>query len=397
MSRILVLNHFAAPPSAPGGTRHVELFGRLEGHQTTILASNRSMLTGQAVSSYGDMYRTVWTTPVSPRSMSRILNWISYAVNSFVRGLRLGRLDIVYGSSPHLLAPLSGWAIARLRRAAFILEVRDLWPQILHEMGGVPKTSLIYRLLEHLEKLLYNKADAIVVMSEGVRDELSRRGYRDKIVYIPNGADPADMAAPAPRDNLRQRFGFTTLTGVYAGAHGKANGLDLLIDALAKSGLRPADLQVVLVGSGTEKERLRTLAHETLPEGSIRFDDPIPKTEIPALLGAADFGLHVLADVELFRYGVSPNKLFDYMAAGLPSITNTGGDVGRLIESTGAGVSVAPNGLAAGLQRMVAATDDERQQWGDHGKVYIAANQSRTAMAQRLQALFERVESRRHR
>jgi glycosyltransferase involved in cell wall biosynthesis len=397
VSRILVLNHFAAPPSAPGGTRHVELFGRLEGHQTTILASNRSMLTGQTVASYGDVYRTVWTTPVNRRSISRILNWLSYAVNSFVRGLRLGRLDIVYGSSPHLLAPLSGWAIARLRRAAFILEVRDLWPQILHEMGGMPKTSLIYRLLEHLEKFLYSRADAIVVMSEGVRAELTGRGYGDKIVYVPNGADPADMAAPAPRDELRRRFGFTTLTGVYAGAHGRANGLDLLIAAIARSGLQPDALQIVLVGSGTEKELLKKLAHDKLPEGSIRFDDPIPKTEIPALLGAADFGLHVLADVELFRYGVSPNKLFDYMAAGLPSITNTGGDVGRLVDSTGAGISVDPDHLAEGLQRMVSASHDERQQWGDRGKDYIAANQSRTAMAQRLQELFERVEVRRHR
>ena len=394
MSRILVLNHFAAPPSAAGGTRHVELFSRLEDHQTTILASNRSMLSGHQVKDYGDIYRTVWTTPVTKRSASRIVNWVSYAVHALVRGLRLGPLDIVYGSSPHLLSPLSGWAIAKIRRAVFVLEVRDLWPQILHEMGGMPKTSLIYRLLERLERFLYNHADAIVVMSEGVRDELGGRGYGDKVVYIPNGADPSDMAPPAPRAELRKRFGFTTLTGVYAGAHGQANGLSLLIEAVNATGLGPDELQIVLVGSGTEKERLQGLAARTLPDGSVRFDDPIPKTEIPALLGAADFGLHVLADVELFRYGVSPNKLFDYMAAGLPSITNTGGDVGRLVESTDAGISVAPNGLADGLRRMHSADDRQRQTWGDNGRSYIAAHQSRTAMAQRLNELFERVSGR---
>jgi len=348
------------------------------------------MLSGQKVGNYGDIYRTVWTTPVTRRSISRILNWVSYAFNSFVRGLRLGPIDIVYGSSPHLLAPLSGWAIAKIRRAVFVLEVRDLWPQILHEMGGMPKSSLIYRSLEHLERFLYNRAVAIVVMSEGVRDELASRGYGGKVVYIPNGADPADMAPPASREKLRKQFGFTTLTGVYAGAHGKANGLDLLIEAVATSGLRPDKLQIVLVGSGTEKERLQNLA-TILPKGSVRFDDPIPKTEIPALLGAADFGLHVLADVELFRYGVSPNKLFDYMAAGLPSMTNTGGDVGRLVESADAGISVEPGELAEGLRRMLTASDAERRAWGDNGKAYIAAHQSRTAMAQRLNDLFERV------
>ena len=396
MSRILVLNHFAAPPSAAGGTRHVELFSRLDGHHTTILASNRSMLSGQRIEDYGDIYRTIWTTPVTRRSASRIVNWISYAVNSFVRGLRVGPLDIVYGSSPHLLSPLSGWAIAKIRRAVFVLEVRDLWPQILHEMGGMPKTSLIYRVLERLERFLYNRAAAIVVMSEGVRDELANRGYGDKVVYIPNGADPSDMAAPAPRAELRERFGFTTLTGVYAGAHGQANGLDLLIEAVARSGLGPDELQIVLVGSGTEKERLRDLAATRLPVGSVRFMDPIPKTEIPALLGAADFGLHVLADVELFRYGVSPNKLFDYMAAGRPSITNTGGDVGHLVESTDAGISVEPDGLADGLRQMQSADPDQRQRWGDNGKAYMIAHQSRTAMAQRLNDLLERVGDRLH-
>jgi glycosyltransferase involved in cell wall biosynthesis len=394
--RILVLNHFAAPPSAAGGTRHVELFSRLDGYQTTILASNRSMLSGHRVGNYGDIYRTIWTTPVTRRSASRIVNWVSYAVTSFVRGLRLGPVDIVYGSSPHLLSPLSGWAISKVRRAVFVLEVRDLWPQILHEMGGMAKTSPIYRLLEHLERFLYSRAAAIVVMSEGVREELAGRGYGDKVVYIPNGADPADMAPPAPRAELRARFGFTTLTGVYAGAHGQANGLNLLIEAVASSGLRPNEMQIVLVGSGTEKERLQDLAAMTLREGSVRFIDPIPKTEIPALLGAADFGLHVLADVELFRYGVSPNKLFDYMAAGLPSITNTGGDVGQLVESTGAGISVKPDGLADGLRQMLSADPDQRQKWGDNGRAYMAAHQSRTAMAKRLNDLLERVGDRLH-
>jgi len=396
--RVLVLNHFAAPPSEPGGTRHVEMFSRLHGWESTIIAANRNLITQQKVSSHGGRYRTVWTTPVSRGSVSRIINWISFAVSAFFRGLRSGKVDVVYGSSPHLLAPLSAYALARVKRARFVLEVRDLWPQILSEMGGMSKASLVYRILERLESFLYRKADAIVVMALGVERELAQRGHGAKLHYIPNSADPDDMSAPAPREQLRQRFGFSTLTGVYAGAHGPANGLDLLIDAVADGGIGPERMRIVLVGDGAEKPKLRQLvAQRGLPNDVVTFLDPIAKSEIPALLGAADFGVHILADVELFRTGVSPNKLFDYMAAGLPSLTNTGGDTGALVADNNAGVAVAANDLVAGLRTMVEASAEQRAAWGASGRRYMQEHQSRTAMAGRLEALLEQVAARAHR
>ena len=393
--RVLVLNHFAAPSSAPGGTRHVEMFSRLDNWDAVILAANRNVISQQIVRERGDFYRTVWTTPVSRRGVSRVINWISFAITSFVRGLRVGRVDVVYGSSPHLLAPLSAYAIAKVRRAPFVLEVRDLWPQILTDMGGMSETSVVYRMLSTLENFLYRRADAIVVMALGVEREMHRRGHGDKVRYIPNSADPEDMAAPSPRSELRNRFDFTALTGVYAGAHGQANGLDLLIQAVHDADFRTDQLQIVLVGDGSEKPKLRQLAVDlALTAGTIRFLDPIAKTEIPALLGAADFGVHVLADVNLFRSGVSPNKLFDYMAAGLPALTNTGGDTGRLVSDNDAGIAVAPDDLAAGLRAMIAASDEQRAVWGAHGLRYMHDHQSRTAMALRLSELLNEVSSR---
>jgi glycosyltransferase involved in cell wall biosynthesis len=394
VKRVLVLNHFAAPPTQAGGTRHVELFSRLAGWDATIIAANRNALSRNLVKSEGPLFRTVPTTPVTKQSVTRIINWMSYAVTAFLKGLTLGKFDVVYGSTPHLLAPIPAWVLARLRRAAFVLEVRDLWPQILSEMGGMSKTSPIYRVLEHLELFLYRRADRIVVMAKGVETELAARGFGDKIVYIPNGADPEDMKAPAPREELRTRFGFTTRTGVYAGAHGIANGLDMLIEALR---VLPTDaeLEVVLVGDGPVKPTLIELA-TTLPVGRVRFHDPIPKTEIPALLGAADFGLHVLADVELFRYGVSPNKLFDYMAAGIPVLTNTGGEVARMVDEAQAGVAVEPRELAEGLITIARASEAQLHSWGENGLRFMEAHQSRTAMAGRLKALLEEVAPRRH-
>jgi glycosyltransferase involved in cell wall biosynthesis len=120
---------------------------------------------------------------------------------------------------------------------------------------------------------------------------------------------------------------------------------------------------------------------------NVRFLDPVPKTEMPDLLAAADLGLHVLADVELFRTAVSPNKVFDYMAAGLPVLTNCPGVVTDLVREAGAGAAVCPQGLADGLARMAQA-GPELTVWGHKGQAWIAAHQSRRAMAARLEQVL---------
>lgn len=217
-------------------------------------------------------------------------------------------------------------------------------------------------------------------MAEGSRTEHVARGVDEsKIVYIPNGADPEDFVPSAPRDELRAGYGFDRLTAVYAGAHGPANGLDLLLDGAAEA----PDVDVVLVGGGVLKESLRADA-EGRGLNNVRFMDPIAKDEIPDLLAAADIGVHVLADVELFRSAVSPNKVFDYMAAGRPTLTNCPGLVSDLVEDAMAGIAVGPAELSRGLREMASIQPRDRQAMGTAGQVWISQNQSRRAMAARL-------------
>lgn len=388
LPRVLVLNHFAAPRGEAGGTRHVELFGRLEGWEHLIIASDLNPQTGRRVGSSRG-FVTVPVVGYSSNGISRILNWLSYTVTATLRGLRVGRADVVYGSSPHLLAALAAWVLSIVKRAAFVLEVRDIWPKVLVDMGTLSASSPIYKILTSLEEFLYRRADAIVIMAAGSRTELVSRGVPDaKIVYIPNGADPEDFVPSAPREELRRRYGFTKVTGVYAGAHGPANGLDLLVEA---AGQVP-DVDIVLVGGGVLKKDLQ---EDVQRRGlnNVRFMDPIPKAEIPDLLAAADIGLHVLADVELFRSAVSPNKVFDYMAAGLAVLTNSPGIVSQLVDDSGAGESVGPKAIATGLCRLSELDQAAREGLGARGKAWITANQSRSAMSRRLQGVL--VESRR--
>ncbi len=384
--RVLVLNHFAAPLGEPGGTRHIEMFSRLSGWDHLIVASNRNHLSGKRVSTARG-FATVPTTPYSSNGLRRVLNWASYAVCAFLFSFKVGRVDVVYASSPHLLTGLAGWMIARIRRRPLVLEIRDLWPKILVDMGQMSESHPVYRLLLVLEDFLYRSADHIVVMAPGTQNELESRAIpRDKIGYIPNAADPEDFLPSATRDELRRRYEFNELTAIYTGAHGPANGLDLLIDAAKEIADLP--VTIILVGSGVTKGQLvQRVAAEGL--NNIRFMDPIPKTEIPDILHAADIGLHVLADVPLFQSAVSPNKVFDYMASGLPVLTNSPGVVGDTIQEAACGQVVAPGELTNGLRYFLEQGDEERRMQGEAGRAWIASHQTRAKMAQRLEGLLD--------
>jgi len=389
----LVLNHFAVPRAAPGGTRHVELFGRLQGWDPLILASNRNLLT-RTVEARGEGVRSVWTTPYSPGGASRVMNWASYAASAFAAGSR-EPTDLVYASSPHLLAVLAGWALARLKRVPLIVEVRDLWPQVLVDMGQLAPRSPLFRILKQLERFLYRHADAIVVLAEGNRASVVADGARaDDVVFLPNSAEPSDFDMDEDRATLRARFGMEGFVFLYAGAHGQANGLQLVLDAAAELKTTEPEARFWLVGDGLVKQDLvQEAARRGL--GNVVFLDPVPKQDMPALLAAADVGLHVLADVPLFRHGVSPNKLFDYMAAGRPVLTNTPGEVGDLVSSVGAGVAVEPTALAAGARALVKMDEAERSERGGAGRRFMAANRSRTVISRDLEALLDRVAARR--
>lgn len=388
--RVLVLNHFAVSRDAPGGTRHAELVANFVRWRAIIVAGNRNLLTRRA-SQFDSAFRPVWVWPYTGNGPARVLNWLSYGLTSLVAGLRLGPVDLVYASSPHLLAGLSGWLLARVRRVPFVLEIRDLWPDVLVDMGGMRESSPVLRLLRRLEHFLYARAARIVVFTEGVASCLTERGIdRERVVVVPNGADLADFSALATRGELRRRLGFEGFVVVYAGAHGPANGLGLVLDAAAA--LRQTHPQVcfVLVGDGVAKASLMDQA-ERRGLSNVRFLEPVPKREMPALLHAADAGLHVLADVALFRYGVSPNKLYDYLAAGLPTLTNTPGEVSDILRTADAGVAVDPTRIADGVRSLQSASDEQRRRWSDNGRSWMAANRSRRALAAKLEAMFDEV------
>lgn len=272
--------------------------------------------------------------------------------------------------------------MARRLGSPFVLEVRDLWPESLLAGGG--RVGLGYRALERLAGMLYRRARLVVTLTEGVARYLRDRGV-GPVCCAPNGVDLAAF------DGAPVRVGRGT-TVVYLGAHGHLNGLDLVLDAAAALRDRP-DVTIRLIGDGPEKAALVARARA---EGltNVRFDPPVPKASVPEALRTADVGLMVLREAPLFAFGVSPNKLFDYLGAGLPVITNVPGEVAEMVTAAGAGEVVPPGSgqaLAAAIRRMADRPAEERAAFGAAGRRWVAEHHARDVVAGDLAAALEPV------
>ncbi|HHY33948.1 MAG TPA: glycosyltransferase family 4 protein [Firmicutes bacterium] len=437
---IWIVNHYAITPDLPGGTRHYDFAVELAkmGYEVCIFASDVNLaLRRHTRLESGELYREesingvrfVWVRAATyqKNDWRRVWNMLSFALNVFRVGVRLrGSPKAVIGSSPHPFAALVAWVISKIKHSRFLLELRDLWPQVLIDMGGMAEHSVPARILRLLERFLYRVAAKIIVLASGSREYLLHRGVpSDKIVYIPNGvyltnfqvressgpvlvesarnciqeqeADQETVHAasaaseetmPPQQSAARRKFGFARFTVVYTGAHGPANALETILGAAQILRSRN-DVEFVLVGDGPAKGALvREAANRGLD--NVRFMDPIPKENIPSLLGAADAAVITLRAVDAFSYGISPNKLFDYMAAAKPVICAVPGEIARLVTDNGAGIAVEPENpmaLAHAVEQLVNMGDAERAAMGHRGRLLVEHDFSREKLARRLARL----------
>jgi glycosyltransferase involved in cell wall biosynthesis len=395
--RLLWVNHFAIPPGEGGGTRHFELGRELvrRGWEVTIAASDMNLHTRRYTRRASEADRRpieetvegvrflwLWAARYQRNDWRRARNWVSFARSLARAADDTGTPDVVIGSSPHLFAARAAERLAHGAGVPFLFEVRDLWPESLLAAGG--RRGPGYWLMDRVARRIYARARTVLVLARGSADYLARE--RDvppkRLAYVPNGVDVDAFAGAArqPRDSL---------TLVYAGAHGPANGLDVVLEAAGLLREEPR-ARFLLVGDGPAKAGLqRTAAARALR--NVEFRDPVPKSAMPALLSSADAGLMVLRDVPLFSFGVSPNKLFDYMGAALPVVCNVPGEVAGMVASAGAGEQAAdgsPGALADAVRRMLARSPGERVALGESGRRWVAAEHGRGVLGARLDALL---------
>jgi len=409
--RIWILNHYASPPDRPAGTRHYE-FGRVlaaQGHDVTIFASSFSHFSrreerlepGERTRVEDiDGVRFIWvrTPPYARNDHRRILNMMSYALSVLLVQRRYPRPDVVVGSCVHLAAVVAAFLIGRLRGAAFVFEVRDLWPRALIDIGALRERGAAARLLTALERFLYRRAGMVISLLPDAAQYIMGHGIpADKIAYIPNGvADYSTGIQPATGDAvalvrwIQEQRGAGRLVAGYVGSHGRVNGVDLLVEAARELRDRGEEqIALVFVGSGTQKERCELLARDHRL-ANVAFWRPVPKQSVPAVLQALDVTLFSLHDSSAFKYGLSCNKLFDYLASGRP-VVSACRIAGSPVSASGGGIcarSESPGAVADALLEMAGLGDAGRRALGARGRKWVYQNHGATALAGRfLEAL----------
>jgi glycosyltransferase involved in cell wall biosynthesis len=384
---ILLIHQAFAALDEPGGTRHHELARYLaaQGHRVTVIASPVSYLTGgknpplaidQPSQENGKItILRAWTYSALHKSfVHRVFAFLSFMASSFWSGLGVRAVDVVWGTSPPIFQGVTAWALARLKGAKFLFEVRDLWPKFAIAVG-VLKNPLLIRLSLWLERFLYRRADRLIVNSPGYLDHVTGRGAR-RVDLIPNGADPAMFDPFASGEAFRTRYGLSDkFIVLYAGAHGLSNDLGIVLEAARLLRESHPMIQFVFVGDGKEKANLQAQAAGLT---NVLFLPPVPKQEMAEALAGADACLAILKPIEEYKT-TYPNKVFDYMAAGRPIVLAIDGVIRQVVEDASCGVFARPGDPAALAEavRAVAAAKEKSRQMGLAGRKYLEEHFSR--------------------
>jgi glycosyltransferase involved in cell wall biosynthesis len=254
--------------------------------------------------------------------------------------LKVREIDLVIGTSPPLFQSVSAWGIAFLRRKPFLLEVRDLWPEFAIDMG-VLRNKMLIRMSRWLEIFLYKRATHILVNSPAyVEYLLSKHVPVSKITFIPYGTD-IDMFTPdVDGSKLRKDLALDGKFVIsYTGALGIANDIPTILRA-AKRLEEVTGIYFVVFGDGKERRHLEAEAAQ-LGLKNLTFAGTRPKHEMGQVLAASDAGIAILQNIPMFRT-TYPNKVFDYMAAGRPTLLAIDGVIREVIEKSHGGIFVPP-------------------------------------------------------
>lgn len=403
MKNVWILNHYAQVPGGSGGTRHYSLSQHLlrHGWSSFVIASSVELNTGyQRIASNelkrievfeGIPFLWVRTPTYQGNENGRIVNMVSYFLRVLIPKVTndLPKPDVIIGSSVHPLAALAGSLLARRNRVPFIFEVRDLWPQTLIDMGHLNERSILTWLLRRLESWLYHQASRIIVLLPRAVDYISPLGIpAEKVVWIPNGVDLSSF----PVFTSTQRRKSDAFILMYFGAHGQANGLDNILHGmkLVSGHVPPETIRLRMIGDGPLKLDLIRLS-KALGLSNVSFETPVPKRDIPTLAAEADAFIFNLLNLPVFRFGISSNKLFDFMAGARPIIFCCDAS-NNPVDEAHAGITVPscdPRALAEAILKLYRMPTIARQRLGLRGRRYVEKNHDFYHLASRLAATLD--------
>jgi colanic acid biosynthesis glycosyl transferase WcaI len=365
--RILFLSQYFPPETEIGGIRILEIGRRLiaKGHFVGVLTGLPNYPSGKLDPAYRKKaWRLTWQEDLdgievtrvamfpshSKQTLPRLANYFSFLFASAARAMFAAKPDVIVCTSPPLTIGLSAWLAAKRFGIPFVLEARDLWPEAAIALGYLQNRRL-QRTAFALERFLYGAASHLVVVSQGMKNDLVARGIAPaKCSVIPNGVDTVLFAPEARNEQVERlkRSGFRI--GTYLGTMSVYHGVDHALTLLEK--LRPhRDIRIVFAVGGSVVEELQTAVAQRGLENAVFLPAPARK-QMPGIIASSDFCLALVKPGPFSRWLLS-SKIFMYMACGRPICALATGETGRVISEAQCGIVEAPDD--GGIERLASS------------------------------------------
>lgn len=379
------------------------------GHKVTVITGAPNSPRGQVYPGYRNRFWRretmegievirVWTYVTANEGfLKRTLDYASYMLTAVPASFGVRDVDVIVATSPQLFTPCAAYLAGLFKRAPYVFELRDLWPESIRAVGAM-KSSRVLDALGQLELFLYKRAAHVVSVTHAFRENLIGRGIAgDKISLTTNGADLSRFK-PMPRDKaLEAALGLTGKTVVgYVGTHGMAHALETILAAAEKLKTDPAaaDIRFMFLGDGAEKASLKALAAEKGLD-NVQFLDSVPRSEVVRYWSLVDLSIIHLKRAPLFEM-VIPSKMFECMAMGLPILHGVAGESAGIVARAQCGVLFQPENAdeLAGRILELAADAPRRRRLAKAGRE-AAARYDRSALAAQMLQVLEDVSEQR--
>jgi len=398
-----IINEYAGSPYHGMGTRHYYLSKELLklGWDVYIITASYSHL----LYKYPEVSKSFFLDKIdgvnyiwikvnrykSAHSIGRVLKWLafSYQLNFLdIDKLKIQKPNFIIASCPELFHIMPAYRLSKKYDAKFIFEVRDIWPQSLIELNEISERNFLINIMKKVERFAINKSDMIISLLPLYNRYLKEKGFNKDFFYLPNGFDFNSLnIEPLPKE-IEEKIPKGKFIVAYTGTIGKANALEYLIDSAYK--LKDYnDIVFLIVGKGMEENNLKNKA-KALGLNNVIFLPPVKKTQVQSVLKLIDVCYIGWERKNIYNYGISANKIFDYMYSAKPILHSYSGE-GDLIKEASCGISVDaenPDTIANGILKLYNLSQEERKKLGENGKKFLMKYHNYEILAKKLERVL---------
>ncbi|NFV12588.1 glycosyltransferase family 4 protein [Clostridium sp. FAM 1755] len=401
--KILFLTQYCPPEVGAPQNRIFEFAKQLKkfGHEVTILTAMPNYPKGEIFNDYKgkkivkeelEGIKIVRTSIYATKDKSfikRLRNYLSFTFSSVFTGSKyIDNQDVIITESPPLFLGWSGYVLSKRKKAKFIFNVSDLWPESAVKLDVLHNKFLI-KASTWLEEFCYKKAAGVTGQTKGIVDNIVNRGFdKNKVHLITNGVDTEFFKKENRDEKLRKEWEINNKFAVcYAGIHGLAQGLEVIVNA-ADILKKEKDIQFVFIGDGPEKDKLINIVKEKNLT-NVSFQPVQLKPNMPRIIASMDATVVPLKKLDLFK-GALPSKMFEALASELPIVLAVEGEAEKLINEANGGITVEPENAKEIAQAVLKLYKDKelKQKLGENGRRYVIEHYSRESITRKLETIL---------